>query len=409
MANVETLQALIGGYRRKLVWTRALMRGLEFLVWGALAALSLALFFRLTGLERAAGLATVSFLPLALVAGFVLGWRRSACSDYQAAKLIDARLGHGDRLANALYWLKQPPARRNAFVELAIKEGLEATKNASSKVYPAFAWTRQARLGLGMACFASIFLIMLFPAKIIPPEEAVSAEAAEQMQKIFKSLGELSSKDGADDKHMKELLEQLNISEEDMSKMTQAEIMRMLNEKGIQFKGGEKAKAVEAIKGALAQIDLIKQQMAEIEKKNNTAYAIKTKDGAQISGSRIKTVVTDENILLDRVKRAAGMKEDESAILADLERESEAARQRGKEVRGKAGLAKEVSYSVDPQAALKADERFQNDVREAIKDPNGEAAQRVKKAYLDLARKDLEKGDIPSGAADKMLKWMRSQ
>ncbi|MBI3829764.1 MAG: hypothetical protein HY291_09620 [Planctomycetes bacterium] len=409
MSNPQALQALIRRYRTRLAVSGALNQALAALLWGALGAIVLAAVFRIAGVPRMAGLFTTLALPLGFVAGAVHGWRRSAFSDYKVAKMLDARIGHGDRLANAVYWQEQPAERRSVFVELAIREGLDAAQNANPGLRPAVALPRQAKLGMALSLLALGWVYLLFPPHVVPAEEAVSEETAAEMQKIFKGLGELSSKDGEDGQKIKKLLEEMNISEDDMSRMTQAEIMRMLNEKGIQFKGGEKAKAFEAVKGALAQIDLIKQQMAEIEKKNNSAYSIKTKDGKEIGGTRIKTTMTDESILLEKVKQAAGIKQDESAILADLERESDEARKRAKEVRGQVGLQKEVSYTVDPQAVLKADERFQNDVRDAIKDPNGEAAQRVKKAYVDLAKKEIENGSIPPGTADKMLKWVKAQ
>ena len=48
------------------------------------------------------------------------------------------------------------------------------------------------------------------------------------MQRMIKSLTQVSAVSGKDDTQMKELLEQLNISAEDMAKMTQADVMRML-------------------------------------------------------------------------------------------------------------------------------------------------------------------------------------
>ena len=408
--DLRRLNSVIRAYSRRLAVRGAVRAGMTGLLYGAIATTLIALILWAIGVPRVAGLVTLGVLPVSAIAGFILGWRRSHPGDYRTAKLLDSELGKGDRISSAWFFLSSETETDNPFTALAIREGLEAARQVSGRVRPGGASLRPAFAALISGGLCVVWVLMLFPARVIPPEEAVSADTASKMQRMMKTLSQASSGNGKDDTQMKELLEQLNINADDMAKMTQADVMRMLNEKGIQVSAsGDKAKAIEAIKSTLADMELINKKMAEIEKRNNSAYGIKTKDGSQISGSRIKTTVTDESIVMAKLKQAAGLQANDSEITAEMERERKDAQQRAKDARSKAGLQTDVAYTVDASKMLKNDEKFQNDVREAVSDPNSEAAQRVKKAYKDLARKDLEKGDVPPGAADKMLKWIQNQ
>jgi hypothetical protein len=408
--DLRRLNSVIRAYSRRLAIRGALLAGMTGLLYGALSAIVIALILWMIGVPRAAGLGMLGLLPISMLAGCILGWRRSHPGDYRTAKLLDSELKKGDRISSAWFLLSSDSDADNPFNALAIREGLEAAREASGRVSPSGASLRPAFSSLVCAALCVVCILKLFPARVIPPEEAVSAETAGKMQRMMKTLAQATSGNGKDDTQMKELLEQLNINADDMAKMTQADVMRMLNEKGIKVgASGDKAKAIEAIKSTLADMELINKKMAEIEKRNNSAYGIKTKDGSQISGARIKTTVTDESIVIAKLKQAAGLQENDSEITAEMERERKDAQQRAKDARSKAGLQTDVAYTVDASKMLKSDEKFQNDVREAVSDPTSEAAQRVKKAYKDLARKDLEKGDVPAGAADKMLKWIQNQ
>ena len=408
--DLRRLNSVIRAYSRRLAIRGSLRAAMKGLIYSAIAAIILSLLLWMIGVSRVAGLAVLSLLPLSAFGGFILGWRRSSQTDYCAAKLIDSELGRGDRISSAWFLLSNNADDDNPFAALAIRDGLDAAREAAGRIRPSSASLRPAFSAILASGLCIAWVLLLFPARVIPPEEAVSAETAGKMQRMLKTLSQASSGNGKDDTQMKELLEQLNINADDMAKMTQADVMRMLNEKGIQVgNSGDKAKAIEAIKSTLADMELINKKMAEIEKRNNSAYGIKTKDGSQISGSRIKTVVTDEAMVIAKLKSAAGLQENDSEITAEMEREQKEAQQRAKDARCKAGLQTDVQYTVDASKMLKSDERFQNDVREAVSDPTSEAAQRVKKAYKDLARKDLEKGDVPPGAADKMLKWIQNQ
>ena len=408
--DLRRLRSFIRDYSRRLAAIGSLRAGLTGLFYGAIMALIVALVVWMAGAPRQAGLALLGMLPLAAAGGCIWGWRRNRQNDYRAAQLIDSELGKGDRISSAWFLVSNGTHDNNPFAVLAIRDGLEAARDAAGRIRPRETSMRRTLYALLMACLCIASVLLLFPSRVIPPEEAVSAETAGKMQRMIKSLTQGPSASGRNDTQMKELLEQLNISAEDMAKMTQADVMRMLNEKGIKVGANtDKAKAIEAIKSTLADMELINRKMAEIEKRNNSAYSIKTKDGSQISGARIKTVLTDEAMVIAKLKQAVGLQENDSEITAEMDRERKEAQQRAKDARGKAGLQADVQYTFDASKMLKSDERFQNDVRAAVSDPTSEAAQRVKKAYKDLARKDLEKGDIPAGAADKMMKWIQNQ
>ena len=63
--------------------------------------------------------------------------------------------------------------------------------------------------------------------------------------------------------------------------------------------------------------------------------------------------------------------------------------------------------AIDSSALLATDEKYRKDRDNAIDDPRGEAAMRVKKANQDLLNREIEKGEIPAATADKLKNWIR--
>jgi hypothetical protein len=404
----RALHQLIRRFRSRLAFGGAAKAALNALLWGALAALLLILILKCSGFSRRAAMLAFAAIPIAIMAGAIAGWRRSACSPYSAAKQLDKHLKLNDRLANTFYFIGQDPARRSALAELAIADGLNAARTAKLGAFTAFQWTRRATFGIVASLLCAGWLYLLYPPNNIPADLAVAQETQEEMKGIIKGLKDLPGVSAEQKNEIKKMLETLNISEDDMNKMTRADLMRLISAKGIDYKGGNGKAAFEAMKNAIGELDAIRQQREEIEKKNKEAFQVQLANGQKVTGVRIATQAPSEKIVCERIQMSVGIKQaSESDELDQLQKQTELAAENAKTMRSKIGLKNNMNAKVDTSALLATDEKYQKDRDEAIKDPKGEAAMRVKKAQRDIMNRELEKGDIPAGVAEKLKNWGR--
>lgn len=406
MNDGQSIHKLIVRFRARLRFGAAVERGLSMLPWGGFAALLLMVAAKLCGLRF--GIAAFSFtaLPIAFLAGAIAGWRRSFCSPYFAAKQLDQRLGLRDRLANAYHLLAQDPQRLTPLAALAVEDGLNAARGVKLNA-TAIRWSRRATYGLVLTFLSAGCLWMLYPSKNVPADQAVAVEKQNEMLQMIQGLQNLPGISAEQHDEIKKMLETMNISEDEMKKMTSADLLRLINAKGIEYKGGGGAKAFEAMKNVLADLEEIRRQHEEFERKNKEAYQFVLADGQKVTGVRIATQAPNEQIVRDRMQRAMGIKTAaESEELEQLQRQTELSAANSKSARGKVGL-KNNSAVIDSSALLSTDEKYRKDRDSAIDDPRSEAATRVKKANQDLLNREIEKGDIPPATADKLKNWIR--
>ncbi len=409
MAPLNPITDLVARFRRRLTIAEAVRAGFSALFWGSIAALVLILAAKIGGLSK--GTAALSFyaIPAAFLAGLFIGWKRSSRSIYSAAKLLDKQLGLHDRLTNALYFLTQSASSsgRSPLAELAIQDGLVAARGAKLGRDGKPLWTQRATRGLFITGACVGCLRLLYPTRIVPAEQAVARETQTEMLSMLQGLQDLPGVSAEQKDDIKKMLEAMNISEAEMKKMTSADLMRKISEKGINYKGGNGAAAFEAMKNAVADLDQIRQQHDEFERKNKEAYQFVLANGQKVTGVRIATQVPTEQIVRDRVQKAMGVKAAvESDELEQLQRQTELSAANANAARGKIGL-KTNAVSIDASALLVTDEKYQKDRDAAIDDPKSDAALRVKRAQQDLLNRELEKGDIPAGQVDKLKNWMR--
>lgn len=403
------LRALITRYRRRLTVAASLRAGLNALLWGALAAIVLAILCKLAGVSRLAAACTLLCVPVSSIAGVICTSRRNRLSDYKAAKLLDAGCKLNDRLSSAFWLLEQKDLQMSPFVTLAIHDGLAAAQTVQLGS-AGFAWTRRFTLGAAMCVLAAVWGHLLYPPLVIPPEQAVAQQTQQDLQKMLRGLGSLPGISDEQKEDFKKLLEELNISEEEMNKMSQADIMRLLNEKGIKYKGGQKASAFEAVKNAMADLEFQKQMAAEIEKKNNEEYPIALANGGTLKATRLKTEAPNEQVMRAQLQQALGVKgPSDSEELDELQRQEELVAENARKARSKIGLRNDPAAQIDTQALLATNEQFRKDTEEAIADPNGAAAKRVKNAYKEILKREIEKGEIPAAKAEKLQHLMRME
>ncbi len=409
MNDPRALQQLISRFRSRLAFGGAVQAALKALIWGAVAVLMLMLILKCAGFSKRVALISFAAIPVAVLAGGISGWRRSRCSPYSAAKQLDKHLQLNDRLANTFYFLSQDPAKRSPLAELAIADGLNTARNAKLGAFTAFRWTRRATYGVLASLLCAGWIFLLYPPSVIPAELAVAQDTQDEMKGIIKGLKDLPGVSAEQKDEIKKMLDTLNISEDDMNKMTRADLMRMISAKGIDYKGGTgKAAAFEAMKNAIGELDAIRQQRDEIEKKNKEAFQIQLANGQKITGVRISTSAPSEKIVCERIQSSIGIKQaSESDELEQLQKQTALAAENAKTMRTKIGLKTSATTKVDENALLATNEKYQKDRDDAIKDPNSEAAVRVKKAQRDIIQGELDKGDIPAGTAEKLKNWMR--
>ena len=409
MEDHRALHQLINRFRSRLAFGGAIQAALKALLWGALAALLSILIMKLSGFSQRAAFSAFAAIPIALLIGAIAGWRRAHCSPYSAAKQLDKHLRLNDRLANTFYFLQQDPAKRSALADLAIADGLAAARNAKLGAFTAFRWTRRATYGVLASLLCAGWIYLLYPPTMTAVELAAAQDTQEEMKDIIKGLKDLPGASAEQKDEIKKMLDTLNISDDELKKMTSADVMRMISAKGIDYKGGNgKAAAFEAMKNAMGELASMREQKEAIDKKNKEEFSILLANGQKVTGSRIRTAAPDEKIVRENIEAKVGIKKDsESDELKQLQKESALVAENAKAMRSKIGLKSGAVTKVDESALLATNEKYQKDRDEAIKDPNSEAAIRVKKAQRDILQGELEKGDIPSGTAEKLKNWMR--
>jgi hypothetical protein len=404
--DTRSLYQLIHRSRRRTALSAAIKSAMNMVVWGAVAALLLLICIKIVGLSRNMALIAFAAIPVSVIAGFIRGWKHSFCSDYAAAKQLDRELKLHDRLANTFYFLSQDASKRSPLAELAIADGLNAARTAKLGAMPKLQWTRHATYGVlaSLLCAGAVFFIN--PPTIIPPDQAIAKETQEENKEMIKGFQDLPGATAEQKDDIKKMLDSLNISEDEMSKMTKADLMRRISSKVGEYKGGN-AKGFEMLQGAIGELDAIRVQQAEIEKKNKEAYSFKGSDGKTLAITRIQTKAPNESVVRSRIEASMGIKQaGESEDLIEMQNRTDLLEKESKKARGAVGLKQKTTGTVDTGALLATDEKYKKDRDEAITDPNGAAAARVKAMQRDVMRREIEKGDLPEATAEALKNLM---
>jgi hypothetical protein len=121
----------------------------------------------------------------------------------------------------------------------------------------------------------------------------VSREQREQVQAFNESIAKMAEKiktieglDGKQEKEMLEALKSVQISEDELAKMSRADVIRRLRDADAKIKlpegttGGTAVKqAIEDKLKAIAEMEQVQQQLAQIEAINSRKAAIELGDG----------------------------------------------------------------------------------------------------------------------------------
>jgi hypothetical protein len=374
---------------------------------------------RLAGLSVSQAAWMLMVAPVGALVGAALA--RSANLPYglRLAKQIDQQLGLHDRLAGGYDLLRQGRAGDgDAFASLVAKDSLAAAEEARRRYHPRTRLPRGTLVGL--ACLAAAMAVSLLLPQRGPDaaSSAVSAQNRQQAQALNNSLASIAEAikglEGVDEKQQEAMLDalrQVQISEEDLKKMSRADIIRRLREASSTIKlpeGAQAAAVRQAMEDklrAVAEMEQVQQQLAQIEQINARSAAIDLGDGKKALALNITLESSDLQIdkaIVAAAAKAGQAEQDYQTRLAAAEARLKA--QRGAIKKFLARGAEDVPPGeVQKLAAMMDnDAEFQGKVMEAIKDPSGRKLDEMRSIYRRQFQRELEKENIPRGLRQQL-------
>ena len=422
--ELAAVEAVVRRARASLVFRGRLASAARGFFWGSLAASCACLIARLAGLS--AGRA--SWLLLIALAGAILGAllrRQSVPDEYRIAKGLDDRLGLKDRLAGgydlARRFRSEGRLPETPFTGLILRDAASAADAAGASLGARFAIPPGAVAGLVFLAAASALLFWGLPG----PGGAggVSRAQREQVREFNKSLADMAEKikaiEGLDDKQQKAMLDALvgiEISEDDLKKMSRADLIRRLREADAKIKLPEGVasaafrRAIEDHERAVEEMDQVRKQLDEIEAINRRTAVIDLGEGRTASAANIKLESSD--LQIDRAIAAAIAKPGEGELeyqkrVAAAEARAKAEREAIKRFLTKTVAQQMPEADVTKLAAMMAnDSEFQAKVMEAIKDPNGKSFEAMRAIYRRQLEREFEKENIPRGLRQQLSTYL---
>ena len=215
-------------------------------------------------------------------------------------------------------------------------------------------------------------------------DEGVSREQREQVQafneslaKMAESIKTLEGLDDAEQKTMLDALRGIQISEDELKKMSRADVIRRLREANEKIKipegvGGAALKqAVEDRMRAIAEMEQVQKQLAEIEAINNRKAVIDLGDGRTTDAGNIKLESSD--LQIDQAIAAAAARPGEAEVEYQKRLATSEARAKAEREKIKRFLVKTVGQELPEAdvtklaAMMASDAEFQTKVMDAIK------------------------------------------
>lgn len=395
--------------------------------WGAAATAGWILAWRILGQSPQTAWWGMLWIVAGVVAAMLVK-REPVPGNYYVAKYVDEELGLHDRLAGGYDLLLQARSPTglpdDPFIALALEEVERATVAARKKtaiglrlpprLLATFLW-------LGLPC---LLPFVIFPSGRVIESLAMTDEQMEKAQEMKDALamlaGEIESLDDLKEDEKQEVLkvlQNLDIKESDLKKMSQNDLFRKLAEAGIKIKGtgakGAKiAKVLEEQQRKIMQLDLIKKQMAELQRHNQQESKIDLGDGTTMTTGKVKMMATDDLDLsgaLARAVRAPGEAEKEyqnRLAMLEAHRQAEEARI-GKFIAKGAKLGIPKTASEKFAAMMSEDKNYQERVLNAVKNPDSEEAKKIKKMFQKSLESELENENIPRGVGHMLKKYMQ--
>jgi len=365
------------------------------------------------------------------VVGMVLGKGRRA-DGYQVAKRMDEKLGLKDRLASGYGMLleaRQKEIEQTVFTVLLLKDAEGAAERAGREYRILLEEGGGARSALGgLVCVVVVGVLALVGGGRSGGGREVSKEQREQVQAFNQSIATMAEKiktieglDGQQEKEMLDILKSVQISEDELAKMSRADVLRRLRDadgkiklpEGVAGGGGAAVKrAIEDKLKAIAEMELVQQQLAQIEAINSRKAVIDLGDGSSAAAMNIKLessdLQIDRNIALAAAKPGEAEQEYQKRI-AEADAKEKMQREAIKKflAKGGGGAGEVPASEVQKLAAMMAsDAEFQGKVMEAIKDPSGKKLEMMREVYRRQLEREFEKENIPRGLRQQLNTYL---
>lgn len=421
-----SVEAVVHGARRTMVRQARLDAAGRVFLWSSIVAAAAIVGVRLAG--QSSSLAWL--FVLVAVVGTVLwaiGHRSAVPNSFVVAKRIDQRLGLKDRLASGYELAHRARSEgcidQSPFTSLILKDAQMAAQEARGSLRMSMRVPRRVVAGAAVLAMSAAFWIFVLPGGA-PQRDQVSREQREQIKAFNESLARtaeaIKAIPGLDDKQEKEILDALRsvqISQDELNNMSRAEVIRRLRDANAKIKLPESMKggvavrqAIEDKLRAIAEMDQVQQQLAEIETINARQAVINLGDGRTALAANIKLESSDLQIDAQIVASAAKPGEAEQ----EYRRRMEMAEARAKAERDaiKKFLAKPNGEEIPAGEAQKLtammanDTEFQGRVMEAIKDPTGKKLDAMRGVYRRQLDREFESENIPRGLRQQLNTYL---
>ena len=413
-----TLQRVLGLVRRCQLRQLRLNAAARGFLWGSIFGSVGIVAARLAGLAPA----PAAWFGLVAVAGTVLalGLRRTTVpDDYRIAKQIDGELGLKDRLAGGYDLLKHERPAADPFTALAVRDAEAAAQQAEPHLHAHLRLPR--RLFWGAACLILATAVSLalpggVRATTVSREQREQAEAFNaSLTNMAESIKAMEGLDPEAERSMLEALNDIRISEEDLRRMSRADVIRRLKEANERLKIPEGAQgtvfrqAVEDRLKAIAEMEQVQKQLAEIEALNRRQAVLDLGEGRQAQAVNIKLESSDLN--LDQAVAAAAAapgqaQQEYQRRQAEAEARAAAEREKIKRFLARTTQALPPGEAAKLAAMVAGDPQFQEKLMQAIKDPSGKQYDAMREIYRRQLEQEFEKENIPRGLRNQLSTYL---
>lgn len=418
-----TIETFLAKARRAMARQRRLAKAARWFTIASAAAAVAVVVGRPAGLSIAQASWMLAVAPLGAFIGALLGGTKALPDTYRLAKQIDQQLGLQDRLAGGYDLLRQGRAGDgDPFAELVVKDTLAAVEEARQRYCSRTKLPRVAMVGLGCLAVAMAFSFLAPQRTPIGTSSAVSTRNRQQAQDFNNSLASVAEAiktlDGVDEKQqeaMIEALRQVQISDEDLKKMSRADIIRRLREASSTIKLPEGAQAsairqaMEDKLRAVAEMEQVQQQLSQIEQLNARSAAIDLGGGKKATALNIHLESSDLQIdkaIATATAKAGEAEQDFKNRLAAAEARSKAQREAIKKFLAHGAEDVPAADVQKLTAMMDSDAQFQAKVMDAIKDPSGKKLDDMRAIYRRQLQAELEKEKVPRGLRQQLSTYL---
>jgi hypothetical protein len=420
---LATVEAFLGKARGAMVRQGRIARAARGFAVGSVVAAVAIVAARFAGWSVPQVSWLLLIAPIGALVGLVLSRAAKTPDVYGVAKQIDQQLGLKDRLAGGYDLLRQGRlGELGAFGRLIVQDALAAVEEARRAYRPHKRLPLAIPMGVG--CLAVVMgIVALLPQWGSAAESAaISAQQRQQAQALNNSLASMAEAikglEGVDEKQQEAMLEalrQVQISEEDLKNMSRADIIRRLRDASSTIKlpegtqGAAVRQAMEDKLRAVAEMEQVQKQLAQIEQLNARSAAIDLGSGNKAVALNITLESSDLQIdkaVAVAASKAGEAEQDYQNRLASAEARAKSQRDAIKKFLARGGDDIPHAEAQKLASMMASDAEFQGKVMDAIKDPSGKKLDDMRTIYRRQLQRELEKENIPRGLRQQLSTYL---